>query len=171
MEEIWKDVVWYEGLYQISNIGNVRSSRWLRKVYNWRYKQLYLSSDWKNKMTKVHRLVAEAFIPNNENKRCVNHKNGNKHDNRIDNLERATSSENNTHAYRELWIIPSSKGKFWKDSHRAKKIIQKTLDWILVRSWDSTVQVQESLWFSRGNISSCCNGSRQTAYWYKREFV
>lgn len=118
--EIWKPVVGYEGLYEVSNFGNVRSLD--RKVmkghyliskkgqdlklhidkYGYQFVQLRKSIDGKSKKEniKVHRLVAKAFISNPLNKDFVNHINGLKTDNSSVNLEWCTSSENNKHAYR-----------------------------------------------------------------------
>lgn len=128
MDEIWKDVVGYEGLYKVSNMGRVKR---LGKVINriakdkregkrsqGSYEQVIilkdkilkpqmkekgylvvgLVKDGKQKRIFIHRLVAIAFIPNPNNKPEVNHLNGNKGDNRVDNLEWVTSEENNKHA-------------------------------------------------------------------------
>ena len=114
-DEVWKDIEGYEGLYQVSNFGNIKS---LPKVrHNGRgtyiqkekilkpsntstgYKKIELCKDGKRKGFKVHRLVAIAFIPNPDNKPEVNHIDGNKINNNIDNLEWVTSSENTIHAY------------------------------------------------------------------------
>lgn len=100
MEEIWKDIPGYEGLYQVSNLGNVKSlynNRLLKLC--WRntkkeYKAVYLSKKTK-KTFFVHRLVAIAFIPNPDNKPCVDHINGDRLDNRVDNLKWVTNKENN----------------------------------------------------------------------------
>ncbi|AGY48385.1 HNH endonuclease [Bacillus phage Slash] len=110
--EKWKDIKGYEGYYQVSDLGNVRSlDRKDTRGYEWKGKILRLkinkngycfvalSKGSKVSYPRVHRLVAEAFIPNPENKRCVNHDDGNKSNNKIDNLFWATSSENNKHAY------------------------------------------------------------------------
>lgn len=100
MKEIWKDIIGYEGLYQVSNLGNVRkiSPKLLGKSGK-RYLKVVLVKDHKSHFVDVHRLVAQAFIPNINNNITVNHINGNKKDNRVENLEWCDSSYNLSHAY------------------------------------------------------------------------
>ena len=112
MQEIWKDIKGYEGLYQVSNLGNVKSLR--RKVYNHYikerllnpviikkgYLQIKLRKENNYKHFKVHRLVAQAFIPNPEGKPIVHHKDHNTLNNIYSNLEWATPQENAS-AYQE----------------------------------------------------------------------
>ncbi len=106
-EEIWKDVVGYEGLYQVSNLGNARSFMGRRLSIGVECYKLKASNSSKGykfisisaKTAYIHRLVAKAFIPNPLNKPQINHINGIKHDNRVENLEWCTSSENRIHAF------------------------------------------------------------------------
>lgn len=104
--EIWKDVEGYEGFYQISNFGRFKSfhginERIIRKrITKNGYEYVGLSIDKEFKKQTIHRLVACAFIDNPKNLPCVNHKNGIKTDNRADNLEWCTYSENNSHAFK-----------------------------------------------------------------------
>ena len=109
MNEIWRDVPGYEGLYQVSNYGGVRSMNYNKKLGNIRelkqklrdngYLEVHLSKDSKRKYFLVHRLVAEAFLENPDNKPQVNHIDGDKSNNYVSNLEYTTNGENQKHAY------------------------------------------------------------------------
>lgn len=119
MEEIWKDIKGYEGLYQVSNYGRVKSLPKIHKTtknYNKLgyitkekilrqrktqrgYFLVTLYKEQKGKSLYVHRIVANMFISNKDNKPCINHKNGDKNDNKVTNLEWCTYSENMIHAY------------------------------------------------------------------------
>ena len=107
--EIWKPIKGFEGLYEVSNYGNVRrvsryGRRWVhpcsRKLTKDGYYETALVKDNKYKFVRTHRLVAAAFCENPHNKKEVNHKDGNKLNNCADNLEWCTSSENQIHAYK-----------------------------------------------------------------------
>ena len=113
MEEIWKDIPGYEGVYQVSNLGQVKSLQmWssVQRRYCQRekimkqyqsttgYFQINLKTEGTRKLGLVHRLVAQAFIPNPDNKPQVNHKDGNKRNNSVSNLEWVTNAENMDHA-------------------------------------------------------------------------
>lgn len=118
-EEIWKEITGYEGYFEVSNLGNFRSkdrevpSRWggtrpypgkSLKVEEMQdgYKRIVLMKDAKKKRYMCHRLVAETFIPNPDNKPYVNHIDGNRGNNCVSNLEWCTQSENEQHAVHTL---------------------------------------------------------------------
>jgi hypothetical protein len=115
--EVFKDIIGYKGLYQISNLGNVKSlpkkrfngNHYINRKENIRKpimsKKGYLSvglydNDYNLKLIKIHKLVATAFLENTDNGTHINHINGIKNDNRVDNLEWCTASENTIHAYK-----------------------------------------------------------------------
>lgn len=126
MKEIWKTVKDYPD-YKVSNKGIVVSThsgkeKKIGSVNPKGYTTCAISSNGKRRYASPHILAAEAFIPNPENKRTVNHKDGNKLNNNVDNLEWATYSENHLHAYSELGRVAPNKGRFGKDNKRSRPV-------------------------------------------------
>ncbi|MDR0864967.1 MAG: HNH endonuclease [Candidatus Symbiothrix sp.] len=167
MEE-WRNIKGYEDIYQVSNLGRVISLgngnsnhsmpfHILNSSNRGGYLMLHLWKDGKRKRMSIHRLVAEAFLENENKKDTVNHINGDKLDNRIENLEWATYSENIKHAYRVR--LNASKNK--------KCIIQKLMSGEFVKKWDSLKEAARSLNACPANIRLCCQNKANSAYGYK----
>ena len=156
MKEIFKDIKGHEGLYQISNLGRVKSFSGKRDFLSLINKPTHYCSIKlyiKNKPITclVHRLVAQAFIPNPENKPIVNHKDGDKHNNCIDNLEWSTYTENNRHALQTGLRTPN------------KIILQYTKDKIFIKEFESIEQAGDETDTHKGSISEVCHNKRITA--------
>lgn len=168
MEEIWKTIEDYPN-YMVSNMGRVKSLCYgkekIMKLCTGKggYLTVTLIKDKKINTNRVHRIVAEAFIPNPENKPCVDHINTYRTDNRVENLRWVTHKENQNN--------PLTKIKMKRNKSKAKPIIQLTKTNELVRKWESASQVQRDLGYSKSAISSCCRGAKsKTAYGYKWGF-
>lgn len=182
--EVFKDVLGYEGLYQVSNLGRVKSLErknifycGLRKEYlerpvkekilsfnksNRGYLQVCLTKNGKYRTYTVHRLVAKAFIDNPLNKKTVNHIDGNKENNCVNNLEWATNRENNKHAW----------ANGLKKPHNQRKVNQYDLKGNFIRTWNSITDFlkEEGLNLKNSGITNCCKGRRKTAYGYKWKY-
>jgi hypothetical protein len=189
MEEIWKDIPGYEGKYQVSNLGRVKSlSKKLSCVRNGKTafrvtkekimkpyipKNGYARMDLGGRNTNlVHRLVAKAFIPNPENKPCVNHIDGNPSNNNLHNLEWCTYSENELHSYRKLGKISGKPqlGKRGKLNVTSNEVLMFDLSLNFKRSFESAILATEWLRSngypkaSQGSVSNGCRGVYHHAY-------
>lgn len=165
--EIWKDVKGYEGLYQISNLGNVRSMNWRNtgciknlylKPHCKGYLQVELHKNAKRKMFTVHRLVALHFVNGYENGKVVNHKNEDKTDNRADNLEWVSSSFNRLYSRNEEHCCDMP-------------VNQYSLSGNFLKRWSSPRAIKSVLGYSDWSIKECCNGNRKQAYGYKWQYA
>ena len=180
-EEVWKDIKNYEGEYQISNLGRVKSlDRIIRneglkgghKFYIKKeqllnptqhkhgYYQVGLNREHKKKMFLVHRLVAEAFCRNPNNYKEINHIDGNKTNNSAENLEWVNHSENMKHAYAN---------ELNKGNH--KKIAQFTLNNKKVDEFKSVLEASKKTGFCKQALSNAARGRYKTSYGYIWRYV
>lgn len=152
MEEIWKDIKGYEGLYQISSHGRVKSFLRYKKILKPILKtDGYLCVNLCKPLKKfsIHRLVAEAFIPNPDNLPQVNHKDEDKTNNHVVNLEWCTQLYNINYGSRNKRAIESL----------SKKVYQYTLNGEFVKEWESIRECGRN-GFNKGAICICCKGGR-----------
>ena len=194
MEEIWKDVKGYEGLYKINNFGIVKNSN--KKIIKSQknksgYITIKLHNNGKRKKYMVHRLVAEAFVPdksnfkyydeedklkyvNNLDKLKINHKDENKQNNNVENLEWCTIKYNNYYGTRiervsesiKKVVITNERLKKIRETHWTKKIIQYDLNGNFIKEWDS---IKEASLFIKKHITGiqhCCKGKLKTCGGY-----
>lgn len=162
MTEIWRDIKGYEGIYQVSNFGNVkrlvgfgcRNER-IRKTFKkkkYPYLRVNLCKNNIHQIFSIHRLVAEAFIPNPNNLPEVNHKDENVQNNRVDNLEWCNHLYNCEYSF-------------------AKPVNQYTLSGDFVREWDSATTIQKELNIFGSSVNSCCRGKLKSAGGFKWYYV
>lgn len=205
-KEVWKDIEGYEGLYQVSNIGRVRSLDKEIKTYNGGsyinkgkiingsiaksegYLRVTLVKDRKNTIKKIHRLVAEAFIPNPENKPCVDHINTIRDDNRVENLRWVTYEENMNNPLTKQKISKINTGEgnpFYGKKHTEeslKKISEsgkgriptnrkKIICVELNRVFDSIAEAGRELNIGSQNICKVLKGERNTCGGYHWEYI
>lgn len=175
MTELWKPVVDYEGLYEVSNLGRIRSlprkgtkggilrPGKVRKGYH----QVSLTRGMRGNPQRVHRIVAQAWIPNPDNKPQVNHKNGIKSDNRVENLEWMTNLENMRHAIAN-GLNPGY----------PTKAIESRMDGVFQKKNGEVIAMYPCIKYAQyitgicnQNIFKVCQGKRKTAGGYQWEFA
>lgn len=179
MTEVWKDIEEYKGLYQVSNLGRIRRDGQIRKtqINSVGYFTVDLYKNNKRKTMLVHRLLASAFIPRVEGKNNINHKNGVRSDNTLDNLEWCTQQENIKHkfavlGYRNNFQTNNPKtnlGKFGKRAHRHRAVIQLK-DNVVVMGWDSGMDAVRC-GYKSSRITECCQGKRKTHRGYEWKYA
>lgn len=150
MKEIWKPIKDYEGLYEVSDLGRVKSlyhdreKILAKRVDTAGYVTVILYKGKNKKSFIVHRLVAEAFIPNPENKPFINHKDENKTNNIYSNLEWVTQSENISYSI-------------------GKQVDQFDLDNNYIKTWNTSKEAEKTLKISNGKVTAVCKNHRKTA--------
>ena len=161
-DEIWCPVKNYESLYEVSDQGRVKSIGYGKerilspgKLQNG-YLRVNLCKNGERKNLLVHRLVAQAFIPNPDNLPEVNHKDEDKDNNSVQNLEWCDRKYNINYGNRNQMV----------SMKLSKPILQYTKSGEFVREWKSTYDVERNLGYFHNSISYCCNGKNKSAYGY-----
>lgn len=161
--EEWRDIAGYEGLYQVSNLGrvkslpkyNIKDPKILSLINVKNYHNVNLFRDKTQRRHQVHRLVAKAFLPNPDNLPVVNHIDGNGLNNNVENLEWCTQSYNTVHAIRIGRLDPTLR---WKASAKvcSKKVVRD--DGVV---FESGTAAAKALGVDQANISRCLCGKRK----------
>lgn len=180
MQEEWKDINGFEGYYQISNFGRVKSVERVVKKKNGilmkvserirvlsqttdDYSYVVLAKHGKNKTFLVHRLVAETFIKNPNNLPCVNHKDENKQNDCVDNLEWCSYEYNNT--YKNIHLRRNQ-------DNVCRMVIQYDLDMHEIKRWNSATEAAKYYNIQAANICACCTYRRNHCAGFKwRYFI
>ena len=162
--EVWKDILGYEGLYQVSNLGRVKSigygkERILKPGSCRGYLFVSLCKNHKIKYCRIHRLVAQSFIPNPKNLPMVNHKDENPSNNSVENLEWCDAKYNNNYGTRIQRVNEKN-----TNGKRSKPVIQYTKTGEFIKEWKSTKDVERNLRYGHSQISACCLGKYKSAY-------
>lgn len=176
MEEIWRDVVGYEGFYKVSNFGNIASLNYKRSYkpklmkpsrHHTGYNIVKLSDGARRKTKLVHVLVAQAFIPQIPGKRFVNHIDGNKSNNFVGNLEWVTVKENTTHAIRTGLRDPHNvPRKYGKDHYSSKPVLQYDSKGNFIKKWDCQSDASRAFGGKPGTVSIYVDKPNKLLYGY-----
>lgn len=185
MKEVWKDVVGYEGLYEVSNLGNIRVVRKGSPFYlaqkaaqknNRGYFTVLLSNGCgKQRRLTIHRIVAEAFLSNPCNYPQVNHKDENKTNNCVDNLEWCSRSYNVRYSmerHPERAVPREHKNNSVRNGKKTSlRVQQLTLNGEVIKEWPNSRTVFRETGMSDWSISQCCRGIWKTAYGFKWQYA
>lgn len=171
--ETWKAVDGFEGFYEVSDLGNVRSLNYKNMgivenlnpiIDRYGYPRVCLCLGGTQCNRTIHRMVAQAFLKNPDNLPQINHINEDKTDNRVCNLEWCTAKHNNNHGTRNERISEH------KRNTNCKEIWQLNLDGSVVRKWVSLNEIHRQLGYDISHIIRVCRGIKKTAYGYNWQY-
>ena len=181
MTEMWKDIEGYEGRYQVSDCGNVRSLNYgghgyirnlVPKVNNSGRLWVELVANGETKQFLIHRLVGNAFIPNPDHLPQINHKDENPKNNMVDNLEWCTQ-EYNIQYYRERHPCAARERR---STGRYNRKLDKPVNQIdsagnIIKQWKDARAVVNEMGYNQWSITQCCDGKRNTAYGFRWQYA
>ena len=177
--EIWKKVDGYDN-YSVSSEGRVRNDKTLRILKAKRSKKGYmcvgLCRNGKMKSFRVHRLVGQAFLPNPENKECIDHINCIRDDNRVENLRWCSHKENMNNPLSRINNREAQKGKHSGKNHPSSRaVVAINIENSSITIEFSSMRQAQKDGFNYGTIWKCCNGERKSHkgyYWcYKKDYI
>lgn len=182
MEEIWKDIPGYEGLYQVSNLGRIKSfprkgthelkEHILKPGKNHKgYLHVKLRKNCIGKTITVHRLVAKMFISNPNNLEQVDYIDDDKENNCVNNLQWITNADNMAKAWQTGARSIEKTYKKGKENCHARVVNQYDLKGVYIKTWYCIKDIEKELGFNNRNISACCRHKRPTAYGFKWEYA
>lgn len=164
MSELWKDIPGYEGIYQASTFGNIRITNY-RKSGLPKLKLQIRDKDGIQKSCRVNRLIAKTFLPSFSEALQVNHKDENKENNAVENLECLTPIQNSNYGTRNFRLGMT------KLNQRGKRVKQFDLNGNFIKEWRSICEIQRSCGFDISAIIRCCKQRQETSYGYKWEYA
>lgn len=194
MKEIWKDIKEYEGLYQVSNLGRIKSLPKYRKAYNGGYitkermlngypnstgyLRVFLKKNGREKKFFIHRLVAECFIENKDNKPEVNHIDSDFLNNNVNNLEWVNHQENMQHAWKSgrLNHIVDVGKKYGKRTikyaieKRYRKVCMLDNNGNVIKEYNTMTEAWKENNLDSGGLTRCCQGKQSTCGGYKWKY-
>lgn len=176
--EIWKSIDDFPS-FMVSNLGRVKRVKTqtgnptdkLMSGSQPSGKMPYVKVSLNRQFVFVHRLVAKAFIPNENNLPQVNHKDGDKTNNRADNLEWVTASQHGLHAYNVIGITPNTLGRFGKDANRFRPIRAISISNGSVREFDTLTSAARELGIDTGSICRCAKGEYKMTHGYIFQYI
>jgi hypothetical protein len=178
--ENWKNIKGYEGLYQVSDLGNIKrvagyqakNERILTPVNNGNnYWSVNLSKNGKKVRFYVHRIVADNFIFNTENKEEVNHIDGNRANNKLSNLEWVTRSENHKHRYDVLGQRGVNYGKTGVNNWNSKRVFKFDMNGNFLEEYPGVMEAMRITKIHESNIRTCIRGKSKSAGGFKWQYA